>query len=188
MKHIIGALLPFFVPILLFAQTQPPAPNGSAPDYKPTDAGSTVEFVIKNLGMNTKGSFTGLDGRISFDPKEPGRSVFDVSIAAGSVNTDNEMRDSHLKNDSYFDAEKYPRIRLVSTSITGNNGRYTFNGKLTIKDKIKDVSFPFIATPMGGDYIFKGSFTINRRDFEVGGGSTISNSCTVNLTVLAKKQ
>jgi polyisoprenoid-binding protein YceI len=177
MKHLIVALLCVSVSTLLFAQ-----------DYKPTDAGSTVEFVIKNFGINTKGSFTGLDGKISFDPKDISKSVFDVSIDAASINTDNNLRDGHLKKESYFDVEKYPRIKMVSGSITGDNGHYTFNGMLTIKDKTKDISFPFIATPMGDDYIFKGSFTINRRDFGVGGGSTISNNCTVNLTVLAKKQ
>jgi len=177
MKHIIVALLCVSVSTLLFAQ-----------DYKPTDAGSTIEFVIKNFGINTKGSFTGLDGKIHFDPKDNSNSVFDVSIDAASINTDNNMRDGHLKKESYFDVEKYPRIRMVSTSITVDNGRYTFNGKLTIRDKTKDISFPFMATPMGDDYIFKGSFTINRRDFEVGGGSTISNNCTVNLTVLAQRQ
>lgn len=177
MKLFIGTFVSLFFSTLVTAQ-----------DYKPTDQGSTIEFVIKNFGINTKGSFSGLDGGISFDPKDNGKCSFDVSVAASSVNTDNEMRDNHLKKDSYFDVEKYPRIRIVSTSITGDRGRYTFNGKLTIKEKTKDISFPFVATAMGADYIFKGSFTINRRDFEVGGGSTISNNCTVNLTVLAKKQ
>jgi len=177
MKHIIVALCCLSVSTLLFAQ-----------DYKPTDQGTTIEFVIKNFGVNTRGSFTGLDGKISFDPTDNGKSFFDVSIDAASVNTDNSMRDGHLKKESYFDVEKYPRIKIVSNSITGDNGHYTFNGKLTIKDKTKDISFPFIATSTGEDYIFKGSFTINRRDFEVGGGSTLSNNCTVNLTVLAKKQ
>jgi len=177
MKHLFLTVLTLCISTLIFAQ-----------EYKPTDAGSAIDFVIKNFGLNSKGSFSGLDGKIKFDPANPGNSSFDVSIAAASVNTDNEMRDGHLKKESYFDVEKYPRIRLVSTSVTGGSGNYTFNGKLTIKDKTKDISFPFIATAMGEDYIFKGSFTINRRDFEVGGGSTISNNCTVNLTVLAKKQ
>lgn len=177
MRLIIGTLFTFFLSIALSAQ-----------EYKPTDAGSTIEFVIKNLGFNTKGSFSGLDGRISFDPGDNGKCQFDVSVAASTVNTDNEMRDNHLKKDSYFDVEKYPRIRIVSTSVTGDNGRYTFNGKLTIKDKTKEISFPFTVTATGADYLFKGSFTINRRDFEVGGGSTISNNCTVTMTVLAKKQ
>ena len=177
MKLFIGTLVSLFFSTFVIAQ-----------NYKPADQGSMIEFVIKNFGINTKGSFSGLDGRISFDAKDNSKCTFDVSVAASSVNTDNEMRDNHLKKNSYFDVERYPRIRIVSTSITGDNGRYTFNGKLTIKDKTKDISFPFVATATGEDYIFKGSFTINRRDFEVGGGSTISNNCTVNLTVLAKKQ
>ncbi|HXB07242.1 MAG TPA: YceI family protein [Puia sp.] len=179
MKHLIGALLSLFLSTLVLAQ-----------QYKPTDQGSTIEFVIKNFGFNTKGSFTGLDGKITFDPANAAGSGFDVSIDAASVNTDNTLRDGHLKKESYFDVEKYPRIRLVSTSVGGadKNGRYTFNGKLTIRDKTQDISFPFTATATGDDYVFKGSFTINRRDFEVGGASTLANNCTVNLTVLAKKQ
>src|SRR5882757_9802211 len=106
--------------------------NGFGQTYKPIDQGSLVEFMIKNLGFNTKGSFSGLDGSISFDAKDAGKASFDVSIDAASINTDNNMRDGHLKKESYFDVEKYPRIKLVSTSVTGpdNGGRYTFNGKL----------------------------------------------------------
>lgn len=177
MKHFTGVLFTLFLSTLVFAQ-----------EFKPTDQGSTVEFHIKNFGFNTKGSFTGLDGKIKFDPANAGASSFDVSIDAATVNTDNGMRDGHLKKESYFDVEKYPRISLVSTSVAGSGGNYTFNGKLTIKGKTKEVSFPFTAAQQGDDYIFKGSFTINRRDFEVGGSSTISNNCTVDLTVVAKKQ
>lgn len=178
MKHLIGALSTVFLSTLLLAQ-----------DYKPTDQGSTIEFVIRNFGINSKGSFSGLDGHIHFDPADAAKDNFDVSIDAASVNTDNNMRDGHLKKDTYFDVEKYPRIRLVSTTVTvDNNGKGSFTGKLTIKETTKDISFPFTAIKMGEDYIFKGSFTINRKDFGVGGSSTIANSCTVNLTVLAKKQ
>lgn len=179
MKYFVGMLGAVLVSITGLAQV-----------YKPVDQGSSVEFVIKNLGFNTKGSFSGLDGSITFDAKEAAKDSFDVSIDAASVNTDNDMRDSHLKAASYFDVEKYPRIRIVSTSVSGpdKNGHYTFNGKLTIKDKTKDISFPFDATSEGNDYLFKGSFTMNRRDFEVGGSSTLANNLVVNLSVLAKKQ
>jgi polyisoprenoid-binding protein YceI len=176
----------FFASVLVFSITT--ACFGQ--EYKPADQGSTVNFEIKNFGFNSKGSFSGLDGKIIWDPKDVSKAAFDVSISAASVNTDNETRDSHLKKEGYFEVEKYPRIRLVATSISGsgNGGHYTFNGKLTMKSTTKDVSFPFVATPMGNDIIFKGDFTINRRDFDVGGGSTLSNNLTVSLTVLAKKQ
>ena len=158
--------------------------------YKPTDQGSVIGFEIKNFGFNTKGTFGGLDGTITWDPKGPEKAVFDVSIGAATINTDNDLRDEHLRKDSYFDTEKYPRIRMVSTGISGpdKSGHYTFNGKLTIKSTTRDISFPFIATPMVDDYIFKGEFSIDRKDFDVGGSSTIANSLKVSLTVLAKKQ
>ena len=159
-------------------------------DYKPTDQGSAVNFEIKNFGFNSRGSFSGLEGKITWDPKDPSKAAFDVSINAASVNTDNETRDEHLRKEGYFDVGKYPRIRLVATSVSGpdKSGHYTLNGKLTMKSTTKDISFPFLATPLGDDIIFKGDFTINRRDFDVGGGSTLSNNLTVSLTVLAKKQ
>ncbi|HWB94840.1 MAG TPA: YceI family protein [Puia sp.] len=178
MKAFLGSLL-----ILLSVQPS------FAQEYQPTDQGSTISFQIKNFGVNTRGSFSGLDGKITWDPKDPATAVFDVSIDAATINTDNEMRNDHLKKESFFDAEKYPRIRMVSKSITGpdKSGHYTFNGQLTIKATTRDVSFPFIATPLMDDYIFKGDFTIDRKDFGVGGSSTISNSVRVSLTVLAKK-
>ena len=158
--------------------------------YKPTDQGSVIGFEIKNFGFNTKGTFGGLDGTINWNPKDPEKAVFDVSIGAATINTDNDLRDEHLRKDSYFDTEKYPRIRMVSTGISGpdKSGHYTFNGKLTIKGTTRDLEFPFIATPMVDDYIFKGEFSIDRKDFDVGGSSTIANSLKVSLTVLAKKQ
>jgi polyisoprenoid-binding protein YceI len=176
----------FFASVLVFTITA--ACFGQ--EYKPTDQGSTVNFEIKNFGFNSKGSFSGLEGKITWNTKDLSKAAFDVSISSASVNTDNETRDSHLKKEGYFDVEKYPRIRLLATSISGpdNSGHYTFNGKLTMKNTTKDVTFPFIATPMGNDIIFKGDFTINRRDFDVGGASTLSNNLTVSLTVLAKKQ
>jgi len=166
------------------------AATSFAQEFKPTDDGSVVSFEIKNFGINSKGIFTGLEGKIVFDPKDVAKASFDVSINAASINTDNNSRDGHLKKESYFDVEKYPRIRFVSTSISGpdKSGHYTLSGKLTIKNTTKDIYFSCIATPMGNDYIFKGDFSINRRDYEVGGSSTLSNNVNVSLTVLAKRQ
>jgi|SRR5882757_257725 len=177
-RFLLSLLIPFATAVVVFAQ-----------EYHPTDQGSTVTFKIKNFGFGVDGSFTGLQGKIVFDPKDPGKASFDVSIDAATVNTDNGSRDGHLKKEDYFDVQNHPRIRFVSTSVTpsGKNGSYTIAGKLTIKATTKDISFPFTATPKGDDYLFNGEFTINRKDFGVGGSSTISNSLTVSMAVLAKK-
>jgi polyisoprenoid-binding protein YceI len=162
--------------------------SAQTPQYTPLDQGSSVSFAIKNFGFMTGGHFNGLQGKISFQPERPADAVFDVSVDAASINTDNDMRDSHLKNEEYFDVQNHPRIKFLSTQITkGEKGGFNVLGKLTIKNRTKDIHFPFMATPIGNDYIFKGQFQINRRDFDIGGSSTISNNLAVSLTIYAKK-
>ena len=165
------------------------AANKSTAQYSPADQGSTIKFTINNFGFGVDGSFTGLQGSIDFDPQNPAAGKFDVSIDAGTVNTDNSLRDSHLRNDSYFDVKNYPRIRLLSSRIVlkGAAGTYQFEGQLTIKKTTLPVNFPFTVSPAGGGFLFKGSFTIKRKDFDVGGTSTISNELTVSLNVIATK-
>lgn len=161
---------------------------GIAPaQYKPVEQGSTLTFVIRNLGFGVNGSFKGFDGTINFDPQNPEAGNFDVTINAATVNTDNNLRDEHLRGDSYFDAKNYPKIRLVSTRINGKNGTYVFTGQLTIKGKTKMVSFPFTAAENLDGYLFKGSFKLKRKDFGVGGTSTVSDELEVMLNVIAKK-
>jgi polyisoprenoid-binding protein YceI len=154
---------------------------------QPVDKTAIVQFKIKNLGFSTTGSFSGLKGRITFDPAHPEQAVFDATVDANSINTDNSMRDDHLRRETYFDAQHFPDIHLVSARIIAHKGtEYLFNGRLTIKGHAKDVSFIFTATPVDGGYRFQGSFTINRKDFDIGGFSSISDALTVNLDVTAK--
>jgi polyisoprenoid-binding protein YceI len=148
-----------------------------------------VQFKIRNLGFNVNGSFSGLDGNIQFDPNNLTAANFDVSIDANTVNTDNNMRDNHLRNETYFDVKNYPRIHFVSTKITTSNktGILFIFGKLTIKNQTKEISFPFTTTPINEGFLFKGTFKINRKDFGVGGSSTISDDLEVSLSILSKK-
>ena len=155
--------------------------------YKPVDDGSALKFTIGNFGIDVNGTFSGFTGKINFDAQNPSTANFDVTIDAATVNTDNSLRDKHLKGDGYFDVANYPRIRLVSTIINGKGGNYKFTGKLTIKGKTKDIAFPFTTLPYADGLIFRGSFKINRKDFDVGGTSTVSNELEVKFKVHAVK-
>jgi len=161
----------------------------SLAQYKPVEKSSVVKFKVKNFGFNVTGSFSGLDGTIQFDPNNLSTASFDVSIDANTVFTDNNARDNHLREDSYFDVKNYPRIRFVSTKVTPSNKKGTLFifGKLTIKNETKEVSFPFTAEPSQDGFLFKGDFKINRKDFGVGGSSTISDNVDLTLSVLATK-
>lgn len=184
MRYVIGFVIAQLAALSSYAQS-----SGAAHSFLPVDEGSAISFKIKNFGFNTDGSFKGLRGTIVFDPQNVAADSFDVSVDAASVNTDNNMRDDHLRKEAYFDVDKYPRIRFVSSSVvaTDAGGHYRITGKLTIKGTTKEISFPFLATAAGDDFIFKGSFTINRRDFDVGGTSSLGNEVTLTLTVLARK-
>jgi polyisoprenoid-binding protein YceI len=178
MKHLIVPILVLFITFNLRAQS-----------LTPVDSASAISFKIKNLGFNTSGSFSGLAGAITFVPNNPDGCHFDVTIDAKSVNTGVEMRDDHLRSADYFDVKNYPQIRFVSVKVSGtkNNGTLFVSGKLTMKGITKDISFPFTAQPMQDGYLFNGEFKINRRDFKVGGGSTVSDNLTVMLKVVARK-
>jgi len=156
--------------------------------YKPVEQGSSVNFTIKNLGFDVGGTFKGLQGEITFDPANLATSIFDVTLDASTVNTDNSLRDGHLKGDSYFDVKNYPKIHFVSTKVLGGkNGTYVITGNLTIKKTTEVISFPFSAAPSNDGLVFKGTFSIKRKDYDVGGTSTISDNLDVSLNILAKK-
>ncbi|MEN0053511.1 MAG: YceI family protein [Mucilaginibacter sp.] len=157
--------------------------------YKPVDKKSTVDFTISNFGFDVKGSFTGIQGLINFDSQTPGNSSMDITIDANTVNTANDLRDKHLKDEGYFDVKNYPNIHFLSSKITDGHktGSYLVTGKLTIKGKSKDISIPFTAEQQNEEFIFKGSFKINRKDFGIGGTSTISNELEISLNVYAVK-
>lgn len=157
--------------------------------YTPVDEGSKVHFVIKNFSIKTGGDFTGLKGSIKFDPQKYSSSSFDVTVDASTINTDNSSRDSHLKKEEYFFVDNYKTLHFKSTKIVQSTtqGRFYMYGELTIKGITKPVEFGFGATSKDGGYLFDGSFTINRRDFGVGGSSiSMADNLLVNLSVFAK--
>ena len=135
------------------------------------------------------GSFSGLKGEILYDALHADKTVFHISVNAGTVNTGNELRDDHLKKETYFDAAHYPDISFASTKVlqTDKNSMLMVYGNLTIKNHTKAIAFPFNVEAAGTDYLFKGAFSINRKDFEVGGSSIIADNADIIITVLATR-
>lgn len=178
MKRLVLGFIFTVFSTLLFCQT-----------FTPVDNGSKVHFVIDNFGIGTGGNFTGLSGTIKFDPANPATADFDVSVDAGSIDTDIESRDNHLRRTEYFDVKKFPRLTFKSTKITkaNKNGYLYMFGQITIKGVTKDISFPFSVTPKNNDFLFEGTFKLNRRDFGVGKSSiSLSDELTVSLSIYAK--
>jgi polyisoprenoid-binding protein YceI len=155
----------------------------SAQNWKPTTA--SVSFKIKQFGIVVKGTFKGFIGTIKFDPDDLANSSLVASVDATTLDTDNGLRNSHLKDkEEYFNVEKYPTLKMKTTKIIKEGGNFIGYFDLTIKDKTKNVKIPLLFTPELETATFQGSTIINRRDWGVGGRSFgMSNDVTFTIVV-----
>jgi polyisoprenoid-binding protein YceI len=150
---------------------------------------SAITFQIKNLGINTSGNIGGVQANILFDPANLGASTIDASADVNTLNTDNNMRDEHLKSDSYFDAATYPKISMKSVSFKHKSGdNYVGQFNVTIKNKTQVMDVPFTYSASANTASFKGSFKLKRTDFGIGGSSLVmSNEVTITIDVETSK-
>lgn len=113
---------------------------------------------------DAKGIFSDLKGTINFDAADLGKSSFDLKVGVASINTGNGMKNKHAVSADWFDAEKYPNITFKSSKIKQTKSGFEIAGKLTIKDKSKNIVIP--CTFDKGT--FKGGFSVDRLYFGVG--------------------
>ena len=132
---------------------------------------SKVSFKIKNLGSWVDGTLSNPSGKIIWDDSNLGNCSISASIKTESIDTGIGMRDNHLKEEKYFDVDNYPQITFRSSSISQTSTGFEAVGLLVIKGEKKEVKIPFEVIEDGK--VFKGDFQIDRRDFDVGGGSLV---------------
>ncbi|ANI90037.1 hypothetical protein A9P82_12540 [Arachidicoccus ginsenosidimutans] len=140
--------------------------------YKIDITHSSVSFKIRHLLIsNVTGNFTSFDATLEKDGDDFLNAKVSFTAQTASVDTNNEQRDAHLKSADFFDAEKFPEIKFVSTGVEKDGDIYDITGDLTIKDVTKSVVLraeyngetvdPYGQTKIG----FEGSGKINRKDF-----------------------
>jgi len=139
-------------------------------------AHSSVEFEITHLMIST---VTGKFGEFAITATADdafSTPNFSATIQTASVDTDNDRRDGHLRSTDFFEAETYPEMTFVTTSVEAT-GEKTFdlNGDLTMRGVTKPVtlkgSVMGVITDQRTQKLKAGvrlSTTINRRDFNVG--------------------
>ena len=145
---------------------------------------SRVTFEVMKMKVNkVEGSFKGMKGDVNFNPDDLKNSSFEVTIDVASVDTDNSLRDKHLRSEDFFEVEKYPTIKFKSSSIVRSKKQsyYIAKGKLTIRDVTKDIKIPFTYE----NNTFQGNLSIDRFTYDVGKGisaSVVSKEVTVKIT------
>lgn len=113
-------------------------------------AHSEVVFKVKHLMISTVtgrfNSFTATAETTSPDDFNTATSVeFTADIA--SIDTKNEQRDTHLKSNDFFNAEKYPQLKFTGKKLVINGSEGTLEGDLTIRETTKPLT---LAVEFGG--------------------------------------
>jgi polyisoprenoid-binding protein YceI len=165
----------FKAPLFGLALVSALALQTEAKEYEIDPTHSEILFKVKHMGISTvTGRFDTFSGRFDVDPKNLGATKGSATIEVGTVNTNNAKRDGHLKNDDFFNAEKYPKIQFVSKSVRNVNMADTtceLVGDLTIRDVTKEVVLKvkgegIINDPWGNERAaFRAVGSINRLDY-----------------------
>ena len=157
---------------------------------------SNVKFTVTHLVISeVEGAFKVFSGTINSSTPDFNGASIEFTVDVNSINTDNEMRDKHLKSDDFFNAEKFPKMTFKSTSfkkVSGN--KYLLIGTLTIRDITKpvrvDVTYGGTAKDGYGNTKagFKATTKINRFNYNLkwntlteAGGAVVGSD--VNIVV-----
>jgi len=144
---------------------------------------SSINFVIRNVGVSVDGHFNTFTVKTSFDALNSLQKL-SGEIQVTSIETGIDSRDEHLLKDDYFHASKFPVITLKSIVLekTASN-QYAAKVNLTIKGKTKQITIPVTVTTTNSARKITSKFEINRRDFGVGGRSFVMSD-TVKISVV----
>ena len=135
-------------------------------------AHSEVGFTVRHLMSKVRGQFGAYTGTITTDGS-PVASAVEVRIESGSITTNNEQRDAHLRSADFFDPTKGGELHFVSTGIRESGDGYVIDGRLTINSITRSVELK--ADFLGVDVDAYGqtrlgaeaTTSIDRRDFGV---------------------
>ena len=153
---------------------------------------SMVKFKVRNMGVrDVTGTITDMQGTVEFDAENPDSSYFDVTVRVNTINTDNNKRDAHLKNEDFFETDKWPTLRFKSKRIVKQDEIFGTYGSLTIKNVTKDVFVPFRIEETDKTITFMGGNIINRLDYNVGESTDtfkVGNEINVEVICVLKKK
>lgn len=143
-------------------------------------------YSIQFKGTKAEGTFSGLTGRLDFDPAHLPAAKMEVQVGAATIKTGNTLKDGHARGASWFDVAKYPKILFRSTAFSPAGAGYVVRGDLTLHGVTKPVAIPFHFTQQAEKGLFVGQFRVNRKDFGINGnflGFTVGEEFEVELRV-----
>ena len=147
-------------------------------------------YSIKFSGNKAEGTFSGLLGKIVFNPNDLSTSLIDVSVNANTIKTGNSTKDKHAKGEDWFDVIKYPSIKFRSISFTKSANYIIVVGTLELHGIKKQIQIPFTFSGSNTKGNFIGSFKVMRKDYGIKGnffGFTVGNEFDITLNIPVTK-
>lgn len=161
---------------------------------------STVGFTVRHLVVSkVRGTFDTFSGTLTVP--ESGVPAVEAEIDVNSINTKNADRDAHIRSADFFDVEKYPTAKFVSTDLIAKGDDYVLAGDFTLHGVTKPIElaleFNGVSPGMGHGEVagFEATTVINRKDFDIsiempleGGGAVVGDKITLTLDIEVVKQ
>ena len=145
----------------------------AATQWTADPARSKLGFTGTLTGGSFDGAFQRFQPVITFDPADLAGSRFQVTIETGSADTRDGDRDAILKGPDFFAVERWPKATFEAAKFAAAGpGRYSAQGKLTLRDVTRDVTLTFTFKPAadGRTATLAGGTSVRRLDFGIGQG------------------
>lgn len=151
-----------------------------------------ILFSYSHFGLsNPQVGFNKFDATLDLDADNPEDSEINVTIDVNSIDSRVPVFNDHLRGDDFFQAEQYPNISFVVTSIESKgDSNYTLTGDLTMKGVTKPITLdasivatmhPFREIPVVG---VSASGQLKRSEWDLGKyAPSVSDEVTLSIEV-----
>jgi polyisoprenoid-binding protein YceI len=134
-------------------------------------AHSSVSAVFKQMDVPVESNFKRFNAQIDYDAAHPDKASARVDIDTASFDIGTPEYNKEIAKKEWFNSAQFPKASFVSTAIKpAGAGKLNVAGKLTIKGRTQDVSFPLSVKPNAGKQVFEGQLPIRRLAFNIGEG------------------
>ncbi len=157
----------------------------SAAPLKADLASSSVAAVFKQMNVPVEARFKKFTAQVDYDPAKPESSKATVDIDTASLDLGEAEMNREVAKKEWFNSAQFPKASFVSSSIKpAGAGKLTVAGKLAIKGKSVEVSFPLTVKAEGGKQVFEGALPIKRLAFNIGEGEWKDTSMVADEVVI----
>ena len=152
---------------------------------KTDPAKSSVTATFKQMGVPVEAKFKQFSAQIDYDAAKPAASRANVEIQTASFDLGDPEYNKEVTKKEWFNAAQFPMASFVSTAIApGGAGKLNVSGKLSIKGRSLDVTFPLTVKLEAGKQVFEGQLPIKRLAFNIGEGEWKDTSMVADEVVI----